>query len=224
MGKVIGYARVSTDGQAEHGVSLEAQVAKIRAYCTANDLGEPEIVVDGGASAASLNREGMAAVLDAVKRREVSAFVVAKVDRASRSVRDLYDLVERFQRAGVAFHSIAERVDTTSATGRAFLGLLGVMAQLERELIGERTAAALRHLRTTGRVYGSTPFGFDRLGDLLVANAAEGEALALARQMRDDGATLRTIAAELTRRGVATKKGGAWAAETVRLVLRRAAA
>jgi len=224
MGKVVGYARVSTDGQAEHGVSLEAQVAKIRAYCTANDLGEPEIVADGGASAKSLRRDGMAAVLDAVKRREVSAFVVAKIDRATRSVRDLYELVERFQRAGVAFHSIAERVDTTSATGRAFLGLLGVMAQLERELIGERTAAALHHLRATGRVYGSTPFGFDRVGDDLVPSVSEGEALALARGMRDDGATLRTIAAELTRRGVPTKKGGAWAPETVRLVLKRAAA
>jgi site-specific DNA recombinase len=223
MGKVIGYARVSTTGQAEQGVSLEAQVAKIRAYCLANDLGDPEIVVDGGASAKSLNREGMTAVLDAVKRREVSAFIVAKVDRASRSVRDLYDLVERFQRAGVAFHSIAERVDTTSATGRAFLGLLGVMAQLERELIGERTTAALRHLRESGRVYGSTPFGFDREGDALVPNAAEGKALGLAHRMRDDGATLREIASELTRRGVPTKKGGAWAAETVRLVLRRAA-
>jgi len=223
MGKVIGYARVSTEGQAEHGVSLDAQVAKIRAYCTANDLGEPEIVVDGGASAKNLHRDGMAVVLDAVKRHEVSAFVVAKIDRATRSVRDLYDLVERFQRAGVAFHSITERIDTTSATGRAFLGLLGVMSQLERELIGERTAAALRHLRATGRVYGSTPFGFDRVGDDLVPSNPERKALDLAHAMRGKGSTLREIAAELTRRGVATKKGGRWASETVRLILRRAA-
>ena len=85
------------------------------------------------------------------------------------------------------------------------------------------TTAALRHLKGTGRVYGTTPFGFDRHGDLLVANKGEAEAVALARRMRDDGATLRDIAGELSRRGVPTKKGGRWAAETVRLVLRRVA-
>ncbi|WP_031494886.1 recombinase family protein [Bryobacter aggregatus] len=87
--KVIGYIRVSTDKQADKGVSLEAQEAKIRAMAAVQDLEVSEIIVDGGESAKSLSRPGMDRLLSIVDRGEVDCVIICKADRLTRSVKDL---------------------------------------------------------------------------------------------------------------------------------------
>src|ERR1700736_5739464 len=79
--KTIGYARVSTDKQADHGVSLEAQAEKIRAMAVVHNAELIDIIVDGGESAKSLNRPGMARLLAMVDDGEVKAVIIAKLDR-----------------------------------------------------------------------------------------------------------------------------------------------
>ena len=98
----VGYVRVSTDKQAERGISLEAQAEKIRAMALVQGAELSEIIVESGESAKSLNRPGMARLLAMVDGGTVKAVIVAKLDRLTRSVKDLCELTERFERRGVA--------------------------------------------------------------------------------------------------------------------------
>src|SRR3954463_2246618 len=92
----VGYSRVSTDQQADRGVSLEAQAEKIRAMATVHDAELLDVIVDGGESGKSLQRPGIQRLLKMVDRREVQIVIVAKLDRLTRNVRDLGELLEVF--------------------------------------------------------------------------------------------------------------------------------
>src|SRR5262249_16169785 len=147
----IGYVRVSTDRQAEQGISLEAQEAKIRAMATVQGAELTEVIVDGGESAKSLNRPGLQRLLGLVSTNKLDAVIVAKLDRLTRSVKDLCSLLELFEKRKVALISVAESLDTGSAAGRLVITIMGAVSQWEREAIGERTRDALRHKRSQGR-------------------------------------------------------------------------
>ena len=211
--KVIGYARVSTDEQASHGHSLAAQEAKLRAYAGLYELELVQVVVDAGQSAKTLKRPGLQQVLSALRACHAEGILVAKLDRLTRSVRDLGILLDDYFAKGVSLLAVAEQVDTRSATGRMMLNLMTTMAQWEREVIGERTSAALQHLKRTGRRLGQT---------VLEASDQGARAAARARALRAEGRTLRCIATALHAEGYPTKRGGVWAPEQVRLLLSRA--
>src|SRR5437764_3330668 len=93
--RAIGYVRVSTDKQADHGVSLEAQEAKIRAMATVQGAEIIDLIVDGGESGKNLNRPGMDRLLALVDERKVHTVIISKLDRLTRSVKDLAELLER---------------------------------------------------------------------------------------------------------------------------------
>jgi len=217
--KTVGYVRVSTEDQAREGVSLAAQEARIRALALATDRDLSEIVVDEGESAKSLSRPGLQQILGAVRAGTVKAIVVLKLDRLTRSVRDLGELLETFAKYDTALISVSESLDTASAAGRLMVNVLGSVAQWEREAISERTAFALTHKRQNGQAYSRTPFGYDRKGNALVPNVAQQRAVALVRRMAKDGASLRQIASTLTRRGIAPPRGRQWYASGVRSIL-----
>jgi DNA invertase Pin-like site-specific DNA recombinase len=122
--KTIAYVRVSTDKQAEHGVSLEAQDAKIRAMATVHGTELAEVIVDGGESAKSLNRPGIARLLAMVDVGGVKVVIIAKLDRLTRSVKDLCGLLELFEQRKVTLISVAESLDTGSAAGRLVLNIM----------------------------------------------------------------------------------------------------
>ena len=159
--RAVGYVRVSTLEQAREGISLDAQEARIRAYAAAKDLDLAEVLRDEGLSGKDLDRPGVQRLIAACQAGEVGAVIVAKLDRLSRRTRDLLNLVEDvFQAHNVALHSLHETVDTSCASGRFFLRIMGALAEMERELIGERTAAALAHKRALGERLGTTPLGY----------------------------------------------------------------
>ena len=218
--KSIGYVRVSTDDQAREGVSLDAQAARIASYCVAMGWDEPEAVRDAGESAKSLQRPGIDAVLASIRRGEVERLIVAKLDRLTRSVRDLSDLIDLCAKHGVALVSVAETLDTGSAAGRMVVSMLGVVAEWERSACGERTASALAHKRSRGNVYGPVAFGYRREGDRLVPVAEEQSALAEALRMDRAGASFRAIGRMLTERGTMPHRASSWHASSVRAVLR----
>ena len=98
--KAIWYVRVSTEKQADFGVSLEAQSEKVRAMAVVQSAELAEVIVDAGESAKSLNRPGMARLLSLVDAGAVDIVIIAKLDRLTRSVKDLAELLERFCGAG----------------------------------------------------------------------------------------------------------------------------
>jgi site-specific DNA recombinase len=215
--KAIGYARVSTDKQADRGVSLDAQAEKIRAMSVVHNAELVDIIVDGGESAKSLQRPGIERLLALVDAKKVQAVVIAKLDRLTRSVKDLCTLLERFERRGVALISVAESLDTSSAAGRLVLNIMTAVSQWEREAIGERTRDAMDHKRTNGERVGNIRFGY-RLGadgKHVEPDAAEQAVMKEISRLRQSGHTLRGIASALNRQELRTRRGSPWRLESV---------
>lgn len=219
--KAVAYIRVSTDKQADAGQSLEAQKAKVEAYAALYELELVEVVIDAGASAKSLSRPGLVRALAMLKSGEAEALLVVKLDRLTRSVRDLGELVERYFASGkAALLSVSEQIDTRSAGGRLVLNVLASVSQWEREAIGERTAAVMQFKAAAGEYTGGqAPYGFKVEAGELVAVAGEQAVLAAAREARASGLSLRAIARALGARGFMTRAGKPFAAvQVARLV------
>lgn len=214
----IGYIRVSTADQADSGLSLQYQEAKIRAYCEAMDIKLVDVVADAGYSAKSMNRPAMQGIINQIKSKSVDAVVILKLDRLTRSVKDLGAMVELIEKNNVALVSVQDSINTSTAAGRLILNVLGSVSQWEREANGERVKAALSVKKAAGERVGTIPFGYTLADDgiALIENAGEQNTLKIIRKLRADGLSLRKIGAELDKRGIATKKGGKWAAATIK--------
>lgn len=220
--RAIGYARVSTDKQADQGVSLDAQRQKIKAMAVVQGAELAEVIVDGGESAKSLNRPGMERLLAMVDARQVDVVIIAKLDRLTRSVKDLAELLERLERRKVSLVSVAESLDTGSAAGRLVINIMTAVSQWEREAIGERTRDAMRHKRAKQERVGNIAFGY-RLahdGKHLEPNPEEQQALAEIRRLRHAGHSMRRVASELNRQALRTRRGTAWRLEHIARILK----
>lgn len=125
----VGYVRVSTEKQVEHGVSLDAQTEKVRAMAVVHGAHLTSVIVDRGESAKSLTRPGMARLLKLVDSSAVDAVIIAKLDRLTRSVGDLAKLLQLFERRGVCLVSVADSLDTRSAAGRLVLNIMVSVSQ-----------------------------------------------------------------------------------------------
>ncbi|MBF0344550.1 MAG: recombinase family protein [Nitrospirae bacterium] len=142
--KTAGYVRVSRNEQTNEGISLENQAQKIRQYCQLNELELTSIITDAGLSGKTTNRPGLTELLHLLKTKKVQAVVVYKLDRLSQKVLDTLTIIEMFDKVNVAFHSTTEKIDTSSAMGHFLLNVTASLAQMERDLISERTADALQ--------------------------------------------------------------------------------
>ena len=137
---LVGYARVSTEGQA-----LDLQIDALReAGC--------ERFYSDVASGAKAARTGLAEVLDYLRAGDT--LVVWRLDRLGRSLSHLIEVVSSLDRVGIGFRALQEQVDTTSPGGKLVFHLFGALAEFERELIRERTRAGLRAARARGRLGG----------------------------------------------------------------------
>ncbi len=228
--RVVGYVRVSTEQQADGGVSLDAQCDKLRAYAVAMDLDVVEIVVDAGVSAKTLARPGLQEALRRLDAGEAEGLLVCKLDRLTRSVRDLGELLERYFTTRFSLLSVSDSIDTRSAAGRLVLHVLASVSQWEREATGERTRDALAHLRSSGVRLGRDALGWRRMAESdddgrreIAEDDEERRTVARIYELRAQGLSLRAMAATLTSEGHRTKRAGRWAPETIRKVLARVA-
>jgi len=165
-----------------------------------------DVIVEGGESAKNLNRPGLQQILSLIQAGKVQAVIVAKLDRLTRSVKDLCGLLELFEKRNVALISVAESLDTSSAAGRLVITIMGAVSQWEREAIGERTREALRHKRSNGERVGNIEFGYRLASDgrRVERDPAEQAILKAIRELRAQGHSLRRIAATLNRQGYRT--------------------
>lgn len=217
----VAYCRVSTQEQADAGVSLDAQRSRLEAMAAASNHGAiAEVLIDDGYSGATLDRPAMKRLHGMIERRELAAIFVVKLDRLTRSLRDMLEVIALCDRTETALVSATEMVDTSSAYGRMVVQVVGVFAELERGMAGERTTAALDCKRRQRQVYGNVPFGWRRDGKQLVEVAAEQEALIEMRRMAANGATLRAIGEMLESRDLRPRNGGHWQPASVRSILR----
>ena len=220
----IGYARVSTDGQAADGVSLATQQARISAWCEANGYVLIGVQVDAGLSGCRAdNRPALQAALSEACKHK-AALIVYSLSRLARSTKDAIAISERLARNGADLVSLSERIDTTTAAGKMVFRMLAVLAEFERDQVAERTKGALSHMRNEGkRISGRIPYGFDLApgGVDLQSNPEEQFGLRLIQDLCEQGLGRRRISTELTKRGIPTKSGTSWSPQTVGGILRR---
>ena len=216
--KTVVYVRVSTANQADEGVSLEAQQHKATAYAGLYGLEIIDTLVDAGVSAKTLQRPGLQQALGMIDAGQAQALLVVKLDRLTRSVGDLGRLIEAYFSPGQAeLMSVSEQIDTRSANGRLTLNVLMSVSQWEREIIGERTRDAMRHLQTQGRyIGGHAPYGFELVDGALIEQAVEQQIIGQARALRARGLSLGKIAAELDRRGCRARNDKRFLAQQIK--------
>jgi len=157
---IYGYCRVSSDEQAAHGISIEAQRDILRGYA-AMQQSEIELFEDAGFSGKSMDRPALKRLLSSIGSG-CTAVVVWKLDRLSRSLRDTLTMIEDiFAPAGVTLVSVTESIDTSTPSGRMMLNLLASFAQLEREQDSDRVVMAHKHLaRDCKYLGGHVPLGY----------------------------------------------------------------
>ncbi|SDM18370.1 recombinase family protein [Bacillus sp. OK048] len=155
------YIRVSTHEQAKEGYSIPAQKERLIAYCTAQGWTDYRFYVDEGVSAKDTNRPELQRMLDDVKKGKINMILVYRLDRFTRRVRDLYEMLEMLDKYKCSFKSATELYDTSNAMGRMFIGLVALLAQWETENLSERVKMALEEKVSGGERVGAVPYGFD---------------------------------------------------------------
>jgi site-specific DNA recombinase len=207
------YVRVSTARQATDGVGLETQEAKARAH--AERMGWPvaEVFADEGISGKDgvEDRPGLAALIARAQSTPGAVIVVYSVSRLARRQRLLWQLLDDRDGYGLPVSSATESFDTTTPTGRAMLGMIAVFAQLEADMVSERTKDALAELKSQGK----------KLGRPNMIELGAVDTIRTVQDLYSGGEfTHRSLAEELNRRGVPTASGaGQWWPKTVRSAL-----
>jgi len=220
--KAVGYIRVSTQGQAEDGISLDAQEAKVRAWCELNGASEVVIFRDKGLSGKrSDNRPGLQAALDAVGKGD--AFIIYSLSRLSRSTKDTLTIAEELQKRDADLVSLSEKIDTTSAAGKMVFRMLAVLSEFERDQVSDRTRFALAHKKANGeKTGGDVPFGYRARAGKLYRHAQEQKAVRFILDLREKGKSLRAICRALEAKNIARKGGSLdWHPQAVRRIIGR---
>lgn len=221
-----GYVRVSTEDQADHGVSLEAQREALAGYAMAHGLLMPRIIADEGLSSKTLDRPGIVELvgfLDAGGK----GIVVTKYDRLTRSLRDWCDLVYRYfgPEDGPSLLSVWDGQDLKRPAGRMTAAILMAVSEHLRENIVEGTNSAVAHKRSLGHRLGTVPYGW-MVGDdgkTLVACDEEVKALTMMRNLAARKMTIRVISQTLDDLGFRARNGQTFAPSTISKLLREEA-
>lgn len=159
--KVALYTRVSTIQQVEEGFSLEAQREHLKKYAENNNYVIYKIYEELGRSGKNINRPEFQEMMNDMRMRKFNKIIVMKLDRISRSVVDLENIIKELHDNDCGFESASEKIDTTSAMGLMFTRLLGIFAQFERERISERIKDVFAEKIQRGQaITGSLPVGY----------------------------------------------------------------
>ena len=221
--RVALYPRVSTTEQANEGYSIGEQIERLTKFCEAKGWTIYKTYTDAGYSGASLDRPALQEMIKDSETGKFDMVLVYKLDRLSRSQKDVLYLVEDvFDEHGVYFSSMTENFDTSTPFGKAILGILAVFAQLEREQIKERMTMGKQARAKEGKWNGgrNIPIGynFDKEKDQFVINDYEAMQYIELVDLFLKGKAFREIEGIFAQKGYAHKHG-IWQPKTMRSVL-----
>lgn len=218
--RVAAYLRVSTDDQRESGLGLDDQRMRCQAMATVKGWPAPTLYVDEGLSGTkeAKDRPALAQLLADVRVGQVDAVIVLDLSRLARRTRLVLDLVEEMTHCGATLVSCKESLDTTTPQGQFVLTIFAALAQLERDLIAQRTKGALIQLAQRGRGAGRVPFGYlldatstkDDGGPGVVVDPERAEVVRRIFAWRRRGLSLRAIAEKLRQEGYLPPRGAIW--------------
>lgn len=202
--RIVGiYVRVSTNSQVEEGYSIGEQTDKLKKYCEVKDWAVFKVYTDGGFSGSNIKRPGIETLINDVKSGTINTVLVYKLDRLSRSQKDtLYLIEDVFNKNNCAFISLNENFDTSTAFGKAMVGILSVFAQLEREQITQRMQMGRVGRAKAGYFNGSqVPMGYDYKDGKLIINEVDAQTVKMIYKRYDDGLSLTGLLKQLNAEG-----------------------
>ncbi|WP_026572469.1 recombinase family protein [Bacillus sp. UNC438CL73TsuS30] len=219
--KVAIYIRVSTEEQAEEGYSIAAQRARLEAYALSQGWEIVQWYVDEGESAKDLNRTDLKRMLKALEQGVFNCVLVYRLDRLTRSVLDLYKLLNMFDKYDVKFKSATEVYDTTTAIGRLFITLVAALAQWERENLGERVRMGMQQKAKEGKwTVSLPPLGYESNDSTLMINHQEAAIVKEIYRLYLSGMGMWKIAKNLNERGIHPRSGKAWGMNPIQYILK----
>ena len=222
--RAAAYLRVSTPSQAEEGLSLGVQLEQCLAYVKSRGWCGPVCVyVDRGISGKSVSkRPDMKLLLEDVEAGNIKRIVTTKLDRMWRNVGDAARSLERIQKAGATLSLLDLQISTESASGQLIFNVLAAVAQMERQITGERIGAVNRSVVASGRyVSGRAGYGYaySKEEKRLVVDDAEAEIVRFIFRRYLEGAGHNKVAADLNVQGFRKRNGGLWDARGVHRIL-----
>lgn len=219
------YVRVSTEEQKRDGFSIRSQIEKLTSYACIKDWVIFDIYNDEGISGKNIEeRPALLKMIEDIKRGKINAVLVFKLDRLTRSIRDLMELTDIFNENKCEFCSLTENIDTHTASGRMFLKILGIFAEFERENLIERVRGGFERKATEGYSNSKNVFcyGYDRnKGDkVLTVNEEEAKIVQyIFKSFVEEFKTEYRIAKELNVKQIKTKINSFWRPITVKRIL-----
>ncbi|MFC7783307.1 recombinase family protein [Rossellomorea sp. GCM10028870] len=220
--KAAVYVRVSTTEQASEGYSIRAQTDRLKAYCVSQGWDIFEIYIDDGYSAKDTNRPNLERMMKHIEQNLIDCVLVYRLDRLTRSVRDLYNILETFDKNDCKFKSATEVYDTTTAMGRMFITIVAALAQWERENTGERIRMGMEQKAREGNwVINRSPYGYDLDKENKTLTINEVEALIVKDIFNYylKGKSTIKIAVELNRLNIRTRNDVIWSGFRVNYIL-----
>ena len=221
------YVRVSTEEQAQEGFSIRGQTEKLKNYALLKEWDIYDIYADEGLSGKNtVDRPAINRLIDDIKGNKINNVLVFKVDRLTRSIKNLMELVEIFDKYNCAFNSLTESIDTDTPSGRMFLKIIGIFAEFERENLITRVTLGLERKVKEGyglSAFGKTSYGYDRpKGEKVqTVNIIEAKIVEeIFNLYLKENKSMLQIAKILNDRKIPTKKNtGKWIASTIRVIL-----
>lgn len=211
------YCRVSTEDQAREGYSLPEQQEKLKDLCKYREYNIYAIYEDAGISAKDMeHRPEFQRMLDSVRDGKVNVIVAYKLDRLTRSVRDLEVLISELEKYDCSLECAMDDINTSTANGRFFVRMLTVLSQLEIERVSERTKFGMVGAIKDGHIPVRKTLGFMRKDKKLIINPAESEIVERIFNLYYKGKSYQTIANIFNEEKVLNKK---WYDTTVLKIL-----
>jgi site-specific DNA recombinase len=167
------YIRVSTQDQALHGFSLDAQQDSLLNYAKVLGYEIFKIYRDEGKSAKDLKRPEMQQLLKDAEEKKFQAIFIYKLDRFSRSLKDLILTIDKLKELGIDFISLQDKIETASASGKLMFQIIGAFAEFERNIIGDRTKFGMERKAKEGGFITKAPKGYKLLNKKLIVDNDE---------------------------------------------------
>jgi len=218
--RVAIYTRVSTEDQAKEGFSLDAQLEKLRAYCTARGWEISGEYIDEGYSGRKTRRPAYTRMMENINTWDT--LLVLKMDRIHRNSKNFMLMMEDLNKKRKEFVSMMESLDTSTAMGRFVMDIIQRIAQLESEQIGERVYIGMEQkAKINGGILGfNIPYGYDYINGKLQINPHEAAAVKEMYSWYLSGKSIGDITKMLNDAKLPTKRGRIWAKKTISSILK----
>lgn len=229
--RVAIYCRVSTVEQAQEGYSIDSQYQNIKEYCEREGHEIYKLYEDRGISGKNIiNRPGIKQLLEDAKDNKFDLVLSWKLNRVSRKLLDILNIVEFLNKNNIAFRSLTESFETETPAGKLQLNIMGAIGEFERETIAENVKMGLLARAREGRWNGGVVLGYDivelpnegkkRKNTKLEINEREANAVRRIFELYSQGYGYKAVVNRVNKEGYKTKRNNEFAVATVKEILK----